>query len=196
MSTTQIDTVRGAAVTLGPAARANSTGLVMSEGLDFDEWADVGERLGRLAGSSAWWIGDWVDYGFWEYGKKYEEALARTGLAAQTLMNLASVARKFEISRRREKLSFGHHEAVAALEMLEQEMYLNRAEQQGLSVSALRDAVQANRHLPPGGVHVMPVRITISQVAPDRAERWRTAAEASGRDFAEWAADALDQAAA
>jgi hypothetical protein len=33
-------------------------------------------------------------------------------------------------------------------------------------------------------------------VVPERAERWKAAAEQAGVDFAEWAADVLDRAAA
>ena len=47
------------------------------------------------------------------YGERYELAAKVTGYDAQTLMNMFYVASRFEISRRREKLSFSRHAAPA-----------------------------------------------------------------------------------
>ena len=93
----------------------------------------------RLGGSRfGWWIGDWIRYGSAKYGEKYEAAARITGYDVQSLMNMAYVASRFEISRRREKLSFSHHCELAALPLGEQELWLDRIEREGLSVHALR----------------------------------------------------------
>jgi hypothetical protein len=58
-------------------------------------------------------------------------------------MNAASVAKKFTFSRRRENLTFGHHQAIAALDTDEQEKLLawcETAEQTGFAYQTCMDA--------------------------------------------------------
>jgi len=56
-----------------------------------------------------------------KWGGKYEEAVRETGYDEGTLRNSASVCRRVEMSRRRDKLSFAHHAEVAKLPAEEQE---------------------------------------------------------------------------
>ena len=49
-------------------------------------------------------------------------------LFSQTLANEKYVSSRFEISRRRESLSFSHHSEVAALEPKQQDDWLDKAE--------------------------------------------------------------------
>jgi hypothetical protein len=62
-----------------------------------------------------WWLGDWIRFADQKWGEKYDQAIS-LGFAYQTALNAVSVAKKFQFSRRREDLSWGHHEAVACLE--------------------------------------------------------------------------------
>jgi hypothetical protein len=101
-------------------------------------WVRQGRCLGSIARASGWWIGDWIRYGNARYGEKYGAAARVTGYDVQTLMNMAYVASKFEISRRREKLSFSHHAELAALPADEQERWLDQAERERLSLRRLR----------------------------------------------------------
>lgn len=82
--------------------------------LSYEEWESVGAELGKVNQACQWWIGDWINYGEKKYGQTYEQALAITGLAKQTLMDIASVCRDFETSRRRE-VSFRHHVETQSL---------------------------------------------------------------------------------
>jgi hypothetical protein len=69
----------------------------------------IGARIGGVAGgASAWWLADWAAYGEDRYGAQYREAVTSTGFTHQTLRNYAWVARRFEVSRRRDELSFAH----------------------------------------------------------------------------------------
>lgn len=106
--------------------------------LELSEWIQQGRRLGALGRASNWWLGDWVRYGNVRYGERYETAARATGYEVQSLMNMAYVASRYEISRRRETLSWSHHAELAALEPAQQEEWLDRAEREGLSVLALR----------------------------------------------------------
>jgi hypothetical protein len=55
------------------------------------------------------------------------------------------VASRFEISRRREILSWSHHETLAALDVDRQDYWLDRASAERLSVSDLRVELRSSR---------------------------------------------------
>jgi hypothetical protein len=121
--------------------------------LTLTDWLRHGRCLGSVGRASGWWIGDWSRYGSARYGEKYAVAARITGYDVQSLMNMAYVASRFDISRRRENLSFSHHAELAALAPDEQERWLDRAELEGLSVRRLRTHLRRNarsaRRLPP-----------------------------------------------
>jgi hypothetical protein len=106
------------------------------------DWLRQGRWLGALGRASGWWIGDWVRYGNARYGERYALAARITGYDPHSLMNMAYVASHFEMSRRREKLSFSHHAELAALPHEVQERWLDRAEREHLSVRRLRTALR------------------------------------------------------
>jgi hypothetical protein len=114
------------------------------------------------------------------------------GLDYQTLRNYAWIARKFEASRRRSGLPFQHHAEVAALPPAEQDEWLDRAQREGWSRTALRRALRASRD--PGS---QPVRAVLPRVVAggEAVDRWRRAAMAVDADFEAWIVAALDRAA-
>jgi hypothetical protein len=105
--------------------------------LHYDDWCRLGARLGVAGRSSGWWIGDWLSYGVAKYGRRHAVATRLTGYDSQTLTNLVYVARRFEVSRRRETLSWSHHAELAPLDIDEQEFWLDRAASKRLSVRAM-----------------------------------------------------------
>jgi hypothetical protein len=131
-----------------PQAHAGLTTVawVADEELAYDEWLRQGSRLGVAGRNAAWWIGDWVNYGTARYGSKYSLAARVTGYDRQTLMNMVYVASRFEISRRRENLSWSHHAELAAFEVDMQERWLDRARADRLSVRDLREALMSLKH--------------------------------------------------
>ena len=60
-----------------------------------------------------------------------------------TLHNYKSIAKAFPRSRRREKLTIGHHAAVAALTVAEANKLLKKAEANGTTREVLRAEVKA-----------------------------------------------------
>jgi hypothetical protein len=113
--------------------------------LAVSEWVEQGRCLGAIGRGSAWWIGDWIRYGSVRYGDKYAAASQVTGYDAQSLMNMAYVASRFEPSRRRPGLSFSHHAELAGLPPEDQELWLDRAEAGGLPVRTLRAELRKTR---------------------------------------------------
>jgi len=184
-------------------------GLVFPARLGFAAWLGVGGRLAAAAASSAWCLGDWLVYGRSAFGGRYREAVERTGLDYQTLRNYAWVAGRFELSRRRDTLSFGHHAEVAALAEPEQEFWLRKAEEFGWPVLVLRREVRASlaeRGLGRGGVgsglagrggdggrrRPAALRVTVTPAQLVLCER---AADQQRMDLPAWAAVALERAA-
>jgi hypothetical protein len=108
------------------------------DGLDRGAWISAGVRLGGLSRSSNWWVGDWLRYGTEKWGEKYVTAAKITGYDPHTLENMVYVASRFEISLRRENLSWSHHFLVAALDREQQDYWLDLATKESLSVSDLR----------------------------------------------------------
>jgi N6-adenosine-specific RNA methylase IME4 len=114
------------------------TALVLPRSLSFDEWERVGQALRMVEGSVQWWLGDWCNFGERAYGEKYSQAVEATDYEYGTVANASYVASRFESSRRRETLSFGHHQNVAALDPGIQDGWLSLAESERWSVQELR----------------------------------------------------------
>ncbi|MFF3324039.1 LmbU family transcriptional regulator [Streptomyces sp. NPDC002889] len=170
-------------------------GLKIPATLSYDRWEKAGLHIFQIADSSAWCLGDWLVYGQERYADRYRTGVQSAGLDYQTLRNYAWVARHFELSRRREALSFGHHAEVVSLPPAEADAWLDRAEQHGWSRNKLRLQLRESRQ---GNRAATPARASLPQIsAPcDRVERWREAASRVERDFEEWILVALDRAAA
>lgn len=123
--------------------------------MDFAEWSHAGQRFGVMHRCSPWWLGDWIRYGNAKFGEKYSLATKITGYDAQTLMNMVYVATHFgEISRRRENLSWSHHESVASLDPEVQDHWLDEAIKHKMSVAdirlELRSRQRGRRDVPEG----------------------------------------------
>jgi hypothetical protein len=114
--------------------------------IELAEWIRQGKRLGLIGRAAAWWIGDWVNYGNARFGEKYTRAARVTGYDVQSLMNMAYVASRFDISRRREELSWSHHSELAALDPSDQDKWLEYAAAEQLSVRGLREELRGRRH--------------------------------------------------
>ena len=164
--------------------------------LTFEGWRAVGKRISGVADASTWWLADWAAYGEDRFGERYQDAAAITGVGYQTLRNYAWVARRFDVSRRRDKLSFAHHSEVAALSASRQETWLDRAEAQRWSRNELRAALRAARSLAGGEDRSAEVEHVRLAVASARVERWRTAAGASGLGLPDWLISVADRASA
>jgi hypothetical protein len=190
---------------LHPMVQVEKSGLLFLDKLSLHSWETVGRQLVSIVDSSTWWIADWLSYGESSFQDRYLEALKKTNLSYQTLRNYAWVARRFEIARRRDVLSFGHHAEVAALEQPEQDYWLRKAEELGWSRNQLRSEVKASQR---------ERRIASAQPGADSAESspsasnileleltkeqdflFKAVSEALRQPFQAWAIDVLDSAA-
>jgi hypothetical protein len=181
-------------VTLREQGQTTVSGLRLYQEMTFETWLGLGRQLARISSASAWCLGDWLVYGERAYGQRYRAALEVTSLDYQTLRNYAWVARRFELSRRRDRLSFQHHAEVAWLSEAEQDLWLQRAERSRWTRNELRRRLAARRRQErhPTGNDAVVLRMQVGAV---REERWRQAAIAAEQDFVDWIASALDQVA-
>jgi PucR C-terminal helix-turn-helix domain/GGDEF-like domain len=157
---------------VGGVVRSSRCGLQFDPRTPFEAWSAVGARIAGHAKATSWWLGDWVAFGERRYGQRYRLAIQATGLDYQTLRNYAVVARRFELSRRRDTLSLQHHAEVCALPDHLQDKWLGLAEINRWSKQELRRRVrQAASGETSAGVCL--VRVSVD---PERQQRWREAA--------------------
>jgi hypothetical protein len=129
-----------------PKFSISSTGIQFKDELSFEEWDTLGQKLGEVGKSIGFIIGDWINYGEGRYGDKYEESLARTGLAYTTLAHYSYVARKIQFCLRKQNLDYSVHATVAKLKTDdEKQHWLDMAEKHELSVRRLRKSINFGR---------------------------------------------------
>jgi hypothetical protein len=183
-----------AAAVVMPRVRMSGVGLHIPTGLSFEDWAKAGRQLSGIVDSSAWWLGDWLVFGKDHYSDCYQLAIQGAGLRYQTLRNYAWVARRFDLSRRRAKLTFQHHAEVASLPVDAQELLLDQAERGMWTTKQLRNAIRLERGEEPDERALVPVGSRID-VPRNRVGVWRKAADSVGVDFERWVLTMLDPAA-
>jgi hypothetical protein len=149
--------------------------------------------MGTYSNASSWWLGDWLAFGRMKYGRRYKEAISLTGLDYQTLRNYAVVARRFELSRRRDNLPFQHHAEVCALSDGDQDHWLDVAAAEHWSRNDLRRHLRAWAR-PSGPSEVLNVLLRLS-VNVARQRQWQRAADMRHCDLEAWMIHTLDHAA-
>jgi hypothetical protein len=133
-------------VTSKQAANAGPSTVAWTAPASMDKpaWIRSGRRLGALGRISNWLIGDWVREGVARWGERYAEASKITGFDPHSLRNMAYVASRFDMSLRRDNLTWSHHALIAALERDEQVQWLDRATELKWSVADLRTMMRAD----------------------------------------------------
>jgi len=83
-------------------------------------------------------IGDCLAYRQQKWGM-YDDIAEETGIDKNYLRDVKYVADNVELSLRNDNLSFSHHREVASLPPEKQELFLQKAVDEKLSVRELRD---------------------------------------------------------
>ena len=47
----------------------------------FEEWQQAGSRIARAANSAAWYLGDWLAYGEFQYTDRYRAVIDTVGVS-------------------------------------------------------------------------------------------------------------------
>lgn len=125
------------------------TSLVLTDpDMPYEQYELLAALFGSIHRSSAFWIGDLLNFGEKIYGETYVQVADATGLSSSTCINYASVCHRVPSTRRRPELSFSSHEAVAKLEPGEQQQWLDAAVEKGWGREDLRHAMRAGETIP------------------------------------------------
>lgn len=119
----------------------SSTNLTFKRDVSKEEWMDVFKALKQVEGCVQFWIGDCLAYRQQKWGM-YDDIAEETGYETKALRNIKYVADNVELSRRKDNLSFSHHVEVASLPPEKQELFLNMAVEDKLSVRDLREQIR------------------------------------------------------
>ena len=137
-------------------------GLRFEDELTFEQWADLGQKIGAVARTSLFWVGDWINYGQdrWNGGnrfekmpedqrQRYEDAMKMTGLELATLQKASYVARQIPPEDRRPELTFSHHRLIARVkDDSKRKEWLKKTETGRMSTRRLRASLNADRIVP------------------------------------------------
>lgn len=116
--------------------------LELPEDYPLDDLVALTDTLYKAGVSVSFWLGDALRFGKRIYGNMYAEALEKTGLKLGTLKNIVYVAEHVEKSRRRDFLSWSHHQVVASLPPKEQNRWLLKAGKNGWTRGQLRAEIK------------------------------------------------------
>jgi N6-adenosine-specific RNA methylase IME4 len=116
-------------------------GWVPPKQLSVEDWLKCGQAFDLVEGAAQWWKGDW-----WKEGetRKYgdgEELAKRAGVNYETIKQLASVARAYELCVRTHNLSFAHHLIAMTAPDKDRLRWLKRAEENGWTTAQLRKEI-------------------------------------------------------
>jgi hypothetical protein len=159
------------------AFQFTSKGLVIEGEHNQDNWNEVGEFLFQMEGSIQWLIGDWLAFGEDVGYGNHESVADALGRSVGTLYNYSSVSKAYEFSRRRENLSFSHHQEAMALKGKSREKILERAEHEGWSRGELRKQIGLLLNAPEevyDNVHTPFDKTRVPSVTPtsSKLQRW------------------------
>lgn len=138
----------------------SQTGIVLKDEIPEAEWLRLTEQTlhlyeghGKSFARAALYVADLLNFGEEKFGERYAQAIDGTrdfmNRQESTIANWRWIARAISPARRRENLSLAHHETVAKLQPDEQDEFLRLADNEALSVKALKEKVK-ERH--PGKV--------------------------------------------
>jgi hypothetical protein len=134
------------ALTTAPGISVSPTALTVTDvNIPFEQVQYAFDNAVRLGETVRWWVGDLIVYADDRWGEGYAQLLEDAQLSERQAERYRYVAQQVAASRRRENLSFSHHEVVAPLQPPDQQRLLALAESGGFSVAALREAVKDHR---------------------------------------------------
>ena len=122
----------------------NKTNLTFKRDVSKDEWMSVFQALKQVEGCVQFWIGDCLAYRQQKWGM-YDDIAEETGMEVRTLREYKMVAENIKSGARAPELSYTHHREVASLPPEKQELFLNKAVEENLSVRELREEIRRDK---------------------------------------------------
>lgn len=120
------------------------TSVTLPDDLSEQETDGLLLRLLTVGRGHQWWIGDTLNYRNRRFAsQKYTFAMLETGFGKGYLKNMASVANRFDPSRRRDGLPWSYHADVSGLTDEEQNRWLDQCQSENWSRKELRKQLKA-----------------------------------------------------
>jgi hypothetical protein len=123
-----------------------STGVIFDNSVrpDFEALKAAIGKIGRMARSAQFCLGDLINFAEHEHGSKYNDWIVLTGMSYQSLRDIASVAKNIPLSLRNDDLDFTHHKIIAAKVKTEDDRrdWINTASARGLSSRELEVSIK------------------------------------------------------
>jgi hypothetical protein len=127
-----------------------TTGLFLPDpNISYEQLEAVGGLLGRMHQSLRFAIGDWLLLMESRFPEKFSQGAEVLGISEEGMREYLRVSERVPRSVRKEKLSWSHHRAVAALEPKAQKEWLATAVTERLSHHQLRDRLRPDVEEPP-----------------------------------------------
>jgi hypothetical protein len=125
------------------AGALTPTGLTLTDpNMPYDQAEAIGTLLGRMHMSVRFAIGDWLLFIETVYPDEWTQMALVLGMSERTCTDYMRVSQRVARSRRRAKVDWSQHRAVAALPPPEQKEWLKKVEDERMSHHALRDALR------------------------------------------------------
>lgn len=102
-------------------------GLTVISKPTYEEWEQLGQLLHALERGVQWLVGDWLNCGESYFGEMAAQVIDHEHWSEESVRNFAWVAAKVPKDNRRRDLSWSHHQAVAALPLDQQIVWLEKA---------------------------------------------------------------------
>lgn len=122
-------------------------GLTVSGKPDFGDFEKAMQAALYLDNHASWWVADLLEYGHnradWE--GLIDAVVDARSFTASTVSQYRYVSRSVPAHERVPGLTMSHHEAVAALPSPDKRYYLEQAQRDHLSVSALKSVIRSER---------------------------------------------------
>lgn len=123
----------------GVRVKATYTGIELPEKISLKGFVGVWQAVDNIRDRSKWWQGDLLNLGADRWSEKYTQALEATGSAYQSVLNVASICRKYTVDQRHADVSFTHHASVAPAPPELREQWLTEAAENGWTVEQIRN---------------------------------------------------------
>ena len=118
------------------------TEIRINENATIEDWKLFGKSIKKTESGIQWILGAWWNYGHKKWSSDAEEIIKELGYSRNTLKKNGYIYNAVTSLRRRNSLSFRHHEDVAALSPEKQDHYLDKAEKEKLSSTKLRAVIR------------------------------------------------------
>ncbi len=133
--------------TIDNYCKISKTSLEFKRDVTKPEWQKVFNACRNIEGCIQFWIGDLLKYRDQKWGM-YDDVEEDSGYDKTTLQTYKSISQSVEPLSRNKDLTFNHHKAVASFEPEKQKEFLNKANEENLTVRQLIEEIKVEKRGP------------------------------------------------